>query len=117
MAIANLETAKEITGFNEIVPTALTAFNAAAGAEYVVTGSDENMMMLVVNADASNAEDLTIKAPTNKMWSSALADKVVSIPASEVAILKLESAKYMDPVTKKISFAGTADVKAAVFVF
>ena len=28
MVIANLETAKEITGFNEIVPTALTAFDA-----------------------------------------------------------------------------------------
>ncbi len=117
MVIANLETAKEITGFNEIVPTALTAFDASAGAEYVVTGSDENVIMLVVNTDAGNAEDLTIKAPTNKMWSSALADLTVSIPASEVTILRLESAKYMDPVTKKITFAGTADVKAAVFVF
>lgn len=117
MAIANLETAKVATGFNEIEPLALTAFDATAGAEYVVTGSDENIIVVVVNADASNAENLTIVAPTNKLWTSALADQVVSIPASEVVVLRLESAKYMDASTRKITLKGTADLKGAVSVY
>lgn len=114
MAIANLDTNKVSGKFNDVNVATLTAFDATAGAEYTPTKADERTIVLIYNSDASNAENVTIKAPTNKTFASKK-DKVVSVGAGKVALVMVESAAYMDASTGKVTLAGSADVKAAVF--
>lgn len=116
MAVANLDTNKVSGKYNTINVGTLTAFDATDGAEYTPTKGDERVMVLIYNSDTSNAETVTLKAPTNpNKVGGAIADVAVSVGAGKVAMLMVESAKYVDISTGKVKLTGTADVKAQVF--
>lgn len=116
MAVANLDTKKINGKFNTVNVTELTAFDGTAGAEYTPEKGDERVMAVIYNSDASNAEDVTIKAPTNpSKIGGAIADVKVSVGAGKIALVMIESAKFADEVTGKVTLLGSADVKGAVF--
>lgn len=116
MAVANLDTKKINGKFNTVNVTELTAFDGTAGAEYTPEKGDERVMVVIYNSDASNAEDVTIKAPTNpSKIGGAIADIKVSVGAGKIALVMIESAKFADEVTGKVTLLGSADVKGAVF--
>lgn len=116
MAVANLDTNKINGAYNTVNVANLTAFDGTAGAEYTPEKSDERVMVVIYNSDASNAEDVTIKAPKNpSKIGGAIADVKVSVGAGKIAMVMVESAKFVDEETGKVTLAGSADVKAAVF--
>ena len=114
MAIANLDTNKKVCKYNTVNPTVLTAFDGTDGAEYTVTAQDERLILIIENTHTA-ANDVTIVAPTNKAYAGAVADVKVQVPAGNVAAIPVESVKFMDTVTKKITVKGAATVKGAVF--
>ena len=100
MAIVNLDSAKIKAKYNEVNVGTLTA-STTDGLEYT-----------------SNPYDLTIKAPVNKCYAGAVADKVVEIGAGKIAVVPVETAKYMDAVTKKVTFdCENVALKAVVVEF
>ncbi len=116
MAVANLDTKKINGKFNTVNVTELTAFDGTAGAEYTPEKGDERVMVVIYNSDDSNAEDVTIKAPANpSKIGGAIADVKVSVGAGKIALVMIESAKFADEVTGKVTLLGSADVKGAVF--
>lgn len=114
MAIVSLTSTQ--AKFNNITSKALVAETSTTdGIDYLLSANDEQTILVVYNADAA-AVNVTIKAPTNKVNTSALSDKVVSVPAGEVALLLVESAKYKDASTGKVKVvAADVDAKFALF--
>ena len=111
MAIVNLDSAKLTAKINEVNVGTLTA-STTDGLEYTVNRPDDKTMLVVYNA-GSSAANLTIKAPKKKCYAGVVADKVVS-----VAVVQVETARYMDAETKKITFgSASADLKALVTEF
>lgn len=99
-------------GYNTITKKALVAGHTD-GVTYSLTGADENMILVVYNSSADTAYDLTIKAPANAIWTSGITDVVLEIPFGEVALVPVESAKFLDVTTGKI----TLDVENAALKF
>lgn len=105
------------TAKRNVIPAtdwATAALDATAGAEYTHDGKDENTVFILENADASNAEVVTIKAGNGIQGTTDLA---ISLPASAMRFITLDSGKYknVSGTNKgKIMFTGTADVKIAV---
>lgn len=116
MAAANLNTNK-VSLKNNTVNTGFTftAFDGTDGAEYTVGASDTKTVLLIQNTDSSNAENVTIKSPTNPALGVGTAhpDKVVSVAADGLAIVQIESTKFMD-ANGKVKLTGSADVKAVL---
>lgn len=114
MAIVSLTSTQ--AKFNNVTAKAFEVETSTTdGIDYLLTANDEQTILVVYNADAA-AANVTIKAPTNKHNYSAIADKVVSVPAGEVALLLIESAKFKDVSTGKVKVvAADVDVKFALF--
>lgn len=116
MAAANLDTNKLQGAFNDIKAITWTTLDASAGGEYTVTAGNERIAVLINNTDSSNAENVTIKSPAHPALGkgTAFPDKVVSVAKSTMAVAYIESMRYMDAATGKITIAGSADVDVAV---
>ena len=116
MAIVNLDSAKLTAKVNEVNVGTLTA-STTDGLEYTVNRPDDKTVLVVYNS-GNAAANLTIKAPTNKCYAGVVADKVVSVDTGKLAIVQVETARYMDAKTKKITLgSGSADLKALVVEF
>ena len=116
MAAANLDTNKLTGAFNTISTATETALDGTDGGTYTVTKGDERTVLSIHNTDTSNAENVTIKAPTNPALGkgTGFPDKQVSVAAGKVAVAYVESTRYMDAATGKVTIAGSADVKVTV---
>lgn len=115
MAIVNLDSKKVAANFNTISVGELTASNTD-GLEYTVNAGDEKTVLVAYNSSADTAYDLTIKSPTNKCVGGSNVDKVVEIAAGKIALVAVETAKYMDSVSKKVTLdSENAAIKAIVF--
>ena len=111
--------------FNTATVGTLTA-STTDGLEYAPTRvgtyknktmKDENTLLVVYNSSADTAYDITIKAPTNKVATSAAADVVVEVAFGKTAYIPLESAMWKDHTTGKITFdSENAALKADVIV-
>ena len=116
MAIVNLDSTKLTAKVNEVNVGTLTA-STTDGIEYTVNRPDDKTVLVVYNS-GSSATNLTIKAPINKCYAGVVADKVVSVAAGKLAIVQVETARYMDSKTKKITLgSGSADLTALVVEF
>lgn len=76
------------------------------GVTLVQPASDENTMIVVYNSNAgSTARTLTISKPVVGHGAVGVSpsDIVVSVPAGKVAMVMLESAKFLDVTTGKIN--------------
>lgn len=117
MAIVNLDSAKIKPVFNVPEVGTLTATNTD-GMEYTVAAADEKTCLIVYNSSTDTAYDVTIKSPTNACVGGKYPDKVVEIAAGKVAVIEVETAKYMDAVSKKVTFdSENAALKALVVEF
>jgi hypothetical protein len=93
------------------VPTKLNAevaLDATLGMK-IILSEDRRTIVLLRNADTENAEEVTIKAGTGLQG---VADKVVSLEASEEYMLQLESGAFGN--AGAVYLTGTADVKARI---
>lgn len=102
----------------------VTKANGAASATIVYDRSDENIMIYIENGDAAACR---VKFSTNGFGGEDLADLDVDIAAGEFAAVGvLESMKFKDPATQKVTvqvldqdntaFSGTVtNVKFVVF--
>lgn len=115
MAIVNLDDTKISAKVNVPAVGALTA-STTDGLEYTVKTADEKTCLIVYNSSDDTAYDITIKQPANPTVGGANADKVVEIAAGKVAVIEVESAKYMDAVSKKITFDSENIALTAVVV-
>lgn len=106
-----------ILGFNvaSVMP-ATAAVDAVDGALVTCDKADHKMVIIMENADAANAENVTIKAGNGFQGTT---DLVVALAASAKKVIVIESAKYknVSGTNKgKILINGTADVKIACVV-
>ena len=116
MAAANLDTNKLTGEFNDIKALTLTTLDGTDGGTYTVTKGDERTVLVIQNTDADNAENVTIKAPAHPVLGvgTGFPDKVVSVAAASTAICYVESMRYMDAASGKVTIKGSADVDVGV---
>lgn len=76
--------------------------------------SDEYVVVIAKNSDASTAYDLTIKKPTKGSYAAASADEVHELAAGEYAIFRFESAKFANNDGTVLIVPENAAVKVAV---
>lgn len=92
------------------------AVDAAAGAEFAMSGRDDKTLLLVQNA-ATSAKTVTVKAGNGIQGVN---DLTVSVPASSTTALVLDSGRYKnvsgDDRGKVIVMGASADIKLAVIV-
>lgn len=110
--MAVVELTKVEAPFNAITKATPVAGHTD-GVTYVLADHDESMILVVRNVSADTNYDLTVKAPANKIWTSAETDVVLEIPFGDIAVVPLESAKFLDVTTGKI----TLDVEHASLQF
>lgn len=92
------------------------AVDAAAGAEFAMSGRDDKTLLLVQNA-ATSAKTVTVKAGNGIQGVN---DLTVSVPASSTTALVLDSGRYKNVSGadrgKVIVMGASADIKLAVIV-
>lgn len=113
MAVANLDTKKIKGNFNDINQGELTAFNATDGAEFTLVNPDAETMLVLYNSDTTNDEDVVLKAPAKAPLGTGTGgtDRTITIEKGNVAVVMIESMRYMDAETHKVKLTGSADVK------
>ncbi|MEL7569441.1 MAG: hypothetical protein AAGU14_02660 [Eubacteriaceae bacterium] len=111
MAVLNVTLTKIIAFEGAVEYTAPAAITAEAdGAEFDCEGIPADKILLIIeNADAENAEDVTIKK--GEML-QATADLVISVPASKTYVVQIEGGKYLT-LDGKLVISGTTDLKIA----
>lgn len=91
-----------------------TAVDAAAGAEFEMSGRDDKVVVLIQNA-ATAAKNVTIKAGNGIQGVN---DYVESVPASSTTAIVLESGRFKnvsgEDKGKVIIMGASADIKLAV---
>lgn len=95
---------------------ATAAIDAVDGALITCDKADQKMLIIMENADAANAENVTIKAGNGIQGTE---DLVIALAASQKKVITIESGKYknVSGTNKgKIKITGTADVKLACVV-
>ena len=124
------QTAEDITWTTQtavFAPTKAILNTATAQALHLLTGNangtlfslnqgDQDCSIIVYNTDGSNAANLTIMAPTDGHFWAETADRtVVSIPAGQIAMVYLDSARWCNKdYTFRLKGDG-ADLYAAIF--
>ncbi len=76
--------------------------------------SDEYVIILVQNADASNAYDFTVKKPTTGSYFASASDETHELAAGEFAVFRLESAKWANNDGTIACIPENVEVKAVV---
>lgn len=118
MAVANLDTNKVRVDYQdkEIVHIVSTPLNATAGGEFTVSNPSERTILVIENADTTNSEQVTIKAPAKAVMGAGTGfpDRTFTIPKATTVAVMVEALRYMDADTKKITIKGSADVKVTV---
>jgi len=86
------------------------------GTVFSLNQGDQDCAIIVNNTDGSNANSVTILKPTDGSFWVAEADRTsVSVPAGQVAMIYIDSAKYCNKdYTFRLKGDGT-DLKAVVF--
>jgi hypothetical protein len=89
------------------------------GVTLVQPGNDESTMIVVYNSNAgTTARTLTISKPAAGKGAVGVSSKdiTVSIPAGQIAMVQLESAKFLDVTTGKINMdVDNAELKFIAF--
>lgn len=90
------------------------------GVEVVVPTGCESFFLVFNNTSADTAYDITLKAPTNKAHASSPVDgAAVEVAFGGVAVLFVETARWMDASTRKVlvDSENAAITAAAVYEF
>lgn len=118
MAVANLDTNKVKVGMQDqtLVYNTETALDGSAGGEFTVTSPSDKFLLIIRNADSSNDETVTIKAPAKPLMGAGTGfpDRAVTVTKAKTTFVKVEALRYMEADTHKIKITGSSDVKVTV---
>lgn len=86
------------------------------GNTYTLQARDEDVVIVAINTSADTAYDVRVNAPANPNYAGKdVNDIVEELAFGNVAIINVESAKYVDQTGKINIVAEHADVKLAIF--
>ena len=101
--------------FNEITKVTLEAATTAAdGMGFKLPASDEYVVILVENTDASTSGTISVKVPTNGGYAAATSDLSATLAAGDKAVIRIESAKYADNLGNILLVPSATSIKACV---
>lgn len=97
-------------GFKKL---ALVAVDANDGIKFVMPrdAADEYIVIVAQNTNASAAKNVVIKAPTNGGYAATDTDMTLSLAAGEIAVCRIESARFANKDGSIIVTGASADVK------
>lgn len=103
------------TPFNEITKVAFeTATSVNDGFKFKMPSSDEYVVILVKNTEASAAKKIAVKAPSNGGYAASTSDLELSLSAGEIAVVRIESARYANNNGEVILIPEATTVQATV---
>lgn len=76
--------------------------------------TEEYLVVVLQNTNASTAYDVTLKAPTKGSYAAASSDVKVNLAGGELALLRIESARYANTDGTVKIVPGNVAVKASV---
>lgn len=86
------------------------------GNTYTLQARDEDVIIVAYNSSADAAYDLRVNAPANPNYAGKdVADIVEELAAGNIALVNVESAKYVDNTGKINIVAENAAIKLAIF--
>ena len=105
---------REDEGFLALTPVAV---DTTDGIKFNLKGVKNDYLLLVaVSEEASEAKDVTIKAPTNGSYAAADADLTLSLAAGGVAVARISTAKYLNNDGTLIITGGSTNIKVQAIV-
>lgn len=100
---------------NDITDKALVACGLG-GNTYTLQARDEDVIIVAYNSSSDTAYDLRVNAPASPNYAGiGVADLVEEIAAGNIALVNIESAKYVDSTGKINLVAENAAIKLAIF--
>lgn len=100
---------------NDITDKALVSCGLG-GNTYTLQARDEDVIIVAYNSSAHTAYDLRVNAPANPNYAGKdVADIVEELAAGNIALVNVESAKYVDNTGKINIVAENAAIKLAIF--
>lgn len=118
MAVANLDTNKLTVGKQdeELAYMTETALDGTDGGTFTVTSPMDKFILVIRNADSSNDEQVTIKAPAKPLMGvgTGYPDRAVTVTKGKTTFVKVDALRYMEADTHKIKITGSSDVKVTV---
>ena len=118
MASANLDTNKVKAGMQDetLVFMTETALDGTDGGTFTVETPMDKFLLIIRNADSSNDETVTFKAPAKPLMGTGTGypDRAITVTKSKTAFVKVDALRYMEADTHKIKITGSSDVKVTV---
>ena len=105
---------REDEGFIALDPVAV---DATDGIEFNLKGvKNDYLLLIAISEEASNAKEVTIKAPTNGSYAAADADLTLSLAAGGMAVARISTAKYLNNDGTRVVTGGSTNIKLQAIV-
>ena len=105
---------REDEGFIALDPVAV---DATDGIEFNLKGvKNDYLLLIAISEEASNAKEVTIKAPTNGSYAAADADLTLSLAAGGMAVARISTAKYLNNDGTLVVTGGSTNIKLQAIV-
>lgn len=87
---------------------------ASDGMQFKLPRITEEYLVVVLQNTGTSAYDVTLKAPTKGGYAAATSDVKINLSSGELALLRIESARYANNDGTVLIVPGNAAVKASV---
>ena len=105
---------REDEGFIALEPVAV---DATDGIEFNLKGvKNDYLLLIAISEEASDAKEVTIKAPTNGSYAAADADLTLSLAAGGMAVARISTAKYLNNDGTLVITGGSTNIKLQAIV-
>lgn len=105
---------REDEGFIALDPVAV---DATDGIEFNLKGvKNDYLLLIAISEEASDAKEVTIKAPTNGSYAAADADLTLSLAAGGMAVARISTAKYLNNDGTLVVTGGSTNIKLQAIV-
>ena len=105
---------REDEGFIALDPVAV---GATDGIEFNLKGvKNDYLLLIAISEEASDAKEVTIKAPTNGSYAAADADLTLSLAAGGMAVARISTAKYLNNDGTLVVTGGSTNIKLQAIV-
>lgn len=110
-AVGTLIKVRPEDGFKKLV---LVAVNATDGIKFSQPAEgmrDEDIVIVAQNTHATTSQTVTLKAPTEGSYAASDTDLTLSLAAGEIAVCRIESARYCNKDGSILVKGSSTDVK------
>lgn len=105
---------REDEGFIALDPVAV---DTTDGIEFNLKGvKNDYLLLIAISEEASDAKEVTIKAPTNGSYAAADADLTLSLAAGGMAVARISTAKYLNNDGTLVVTGGSTNIKLQAIV-